>query len=43
MTLLITVFAAVISTAVWYVTPESGMRIGTLALNVLGRVADVAR
>lgn len=36
MTLLITVFAAVISTAVWYVTPESGMRIGTLALMYWG-------
>lgn len=32
MTLLITVFAAVISTAVWYMTSPNKMRLGTLCL-----------
>jgi hypothetical protein len=32
MTLLIAVFAAVISTVVWYVRPESNLKIGMLAL-----------
>lgn len=37
MTLLITVFAAVISTALWYVrAPESRMRLGTLSLMYWG-------
>ncbi|MBR1423281.1 MAG: hypothetical protein IJ571_07575 [Ruminococcus sp.] len=37
MTLLITVFAAVISTALWYVkAPDSKMRLGTLSLMYWG-------
>jgi len=36
MTLLITVFAAVISTIVWYTKPQSSMRIGTLCLMYWG-------
>lgn len=32
MTLLITAFAAVISTILWYIKSESNMKIGTLAL-----------
>ena len=36
MTLLITVFAAVISTIVWYLNPQSKMKIGTLSLMYWG-------
>lgn len=36
MTLLITVFAAVISTVVWYVKPQSDMKIGMLCLMYWG-------
>lgn len=36
MTLLITVFAAVISTIVWYVRTESNMKIGILSLMYWG-------
>lgn len=36
MTLLITVFAAVISTIVWYIKPQSNTRIGALCLMYWG-------
>ncbi|MCI8806286.1 MAG: hypothetical protein HFE59_10520 [Clostridiales bacterium] len=36
MTLLITAFAAVISTILWYIKPESNMKIGTLSLMYWG-------
>jgi hypothetical protein len=36
MTLLITVFAAIISTVVWYNNADSKMRVGTLALMYWG-------
>lgn len=36
MTLLITAFAAVISTVLWYIKPESNMKIGTLSLMYWG-------
>ncbi len=36
MTLLITVFAAVIVTVVWYTRPDSKMRLGTLCLMYWG-------
>lgn len=36
MTLLITVFAAIISTVLWYCLPQSKMRIGSLALMYWG-------
>ena len=36
MTLLITVFAAITSTVLWYVHPESKMRLGSLALMYWG-------
>lgn len=36
MTLLITVFAAIISTIIWYCKPDSNMRIGTLCLMYWG-------
>ena len=36
MTLLITVFAAVLSTVLWYTVPNKGMRLGTLALMYTG-------
>lgn len=36
MTLLITVFAAVISTVVWYTKPQSNMKIGILSLMYWG-------
>ena len=36
MTLLITVFAAVVSTAVWYTRPDSKMKTGMLALMYWG-------
>lgn len=36
MTLLISVFAAVISTVVWYVKPQSNIKIGTLCLMYWG-------
>ena len=36
MTLLITVFAAIISTAVWYFKNDSNMKIGILALTYWG-------
>lgn len=36
MTLLITIFAAVISTIVWYTKPQSSMRIGVLCLMYWG-------
>lgn len=32
MTLLITVFAAIISTIVWYISPHDNMKLGTLCL-----------
>ncbi len=36
MTLLITVFAAIISTILWYIKPECNMKIGTLTLMYWG-------
>lgn len=36
MTLLITVFAAIISTVVWYTRPESNMKLGSLCLMYWG-------
>ncbi len=36
MTLLIVVFAATISTVLWYIKPESNMKIGTLSLMYWG-------
>lgn len=36
MTLLITVFAAIISTVVWYVRSNSNMQLGTLSLMLWG-------
>ncbi len=36
MTLLITAFAAVISAVLWYIKPQSNMKIGTLTLMYLG-------
>ena len=36
MTLLITIFAAIISTVIWYRKPESNMKIGTLCLMYWG-------
>ena len=36
MTLLITVFAAIISTVLWYTKPDGGMRIGVLSLMFWG-------
>ncbi|MBQ3427424.1 MAG: hypothetical protein IJH37_09835 [Clostridia bacterium] len=36
MTLLITVFAAIISTVLWYTKPDGGMRMGALSLMFWG-------
>ena len=36
MTLLITVFAAIISTVVWYIRPKSNMKLGSLCLMYWG-------
>lgn len=36
MTLLITIFAAIVTTIVWYVKFESGMKLGTLCLMYWG-------
>ncbi|MCD8390230.1 MAG: hypothetical protein LUD03_00105 [Firmicutes bacterium] len=36
MTLLITVFAAAVSTIIWYVRPQSNMKLGTLCLMYWG-------
>ena len=36
MTLLITVFAAVIATVVWYINPSGKMKVGTLSLMYWG-------
>ena len=36
MTLLIAVFAAVITTVLWYIKPDSNMKLGTLALMYWG-------
>ena len=36
MTLLITIFAAIISTVVWYIRPKSNMKLGSLCLMYWG-------
>ncbi len=36
MTLLITVFAAIIATVVWYISPKNDMNVGTLCLMYWG-------